>query len=126
MAVFKMLSEVICAIEFFARVALPELMSFLQMLQSHVPITLSCVPCTCSSPTAHKFFTAIAAGIGLAGPVLTFVKSSVKPGHEKCRTGPAMASDVQTILVAFSLVLVLETITTERALVLFLSFMCTK
>ncbi len=36
-----------------------------------------------------------------------------------------MSPDMQTVLVTFSLVLVLEAIATERALILLFSFMCT-
>lgn len=85
-----MLSEVIRSEELFGRVALSELVNFLQMPDALIPVLIRGVPrcittvqgtCTRAATRAHKFIAAIAAGVSFAGSVSRIVESPIVSGE---------------------------------------------
>ncbi len=75
-----MLSEMVRAEEFFARVALPELVNVLEMPDTLVPVQIRDVSGRRSArrlPGAREFFSAIPACVRLAGVSSAIVESAV-------------------------------------------------
>jgi hypothetical protein len=125
-AVLEVLSEVVRAVELLAAVAFPELVDFLKMSDSFIPILIGSVTWHVTArpmAASREVFAAVAAGVGLAwlgGAVVERPVITRKRGAT-----PAVTSHVEAVLMSLSLILVLEAIATERALVLFFRFMRT-
>lgn len=97
MAVLQMLSEVICAEELLGLVALAELVRMVQMLCSGVPVG-----------GVRKLLATESAYVGGGWTSRGRVKCSLYASERSTR--PGVSPQMQRILVAFSLVLVLEPI----------------
>jgi hypothetical protein len=68
MAVLQMLSEVVCSKEFLGRVALPELVHFLEVLNALIPVLIRDRPRTTARAVTRpgEILAAVSAGVGLA------------------------------------------------------------
>jgi hypothetical protein len=97
MAVLQMLSEVVCAEEFLGLVALAKLVRMVQMLCSDVPVG-----------RVGELLATESADVGRGWTSRRRVKRSLYASERSTR--PGVSPQVQRILVAFSLVLVLEPI----------------
>lgn len=122
----QVLSEMVGAEKLLAAVALAELVCCLEMAHTLLPILIVGVARNTVHPelaVALKVFAAVSAGIKLATASLVLVESLgvVVQGL----AAPAMSADVQTVLVALGLILVLEAVATVQALILLFSFMST-
>lgn len=84
MAVLQMLSKMICAVEFLARVALPEFMHLLKVSQPFIPILLSRLPWSPNAATALKFFSTVATRVSFARPIGALVESAVIAREKQC------------------------------------------
>lgn len=127
MAVLQMLPEMVRPVELLRRIALPELVDVLEMPDALIPILLRRVswrPAVLCLPAAHELLPAIPARIRLARPVGALVERAVVAGQGG--TGPAVAADMEGVLVPLGLVLVLEAISAKATLILFFSFVCAK
>jgi hypothetical protein len=116
---------VVGAVEFLAAVALAEFVQLREVSDALIPILIrghsgGAPAARWRATAASKFFAAIAARVCLAGPVRAFMERLVE-AHQ-CRATPAVAPHVQAVLMTLCLVLVLESIATERALILLLCF----
>jgi hypothetical protein len=135
MAMLQMLSEVICTEELLALIALSKFVYRCQVLATYDPV---------GSRVVWELLAAVAAdvvlGVRLARLGLLYLSirsariwgdggAGVKGGvvvAVECRARPRLASKVKRILVAFRLVLVLESIVTILTVVLFLGLMLPK
>lgn len=124
-AVLQVLPEMIGPVEFLACVALPELVHILQVVDAQFPVRVGNESSRgrCRVPRASELLATIPANVCVAGAGGAIVECPLVA--RQCRARPAMATDMQRVLVSFGLVLVLETVAAKRALVLFLRFMCT-
>jgi hypothetical protein len=123
MAVLQVLPEMVCAVELLARVTLPKLVHFLQMPQSVVPVLVGGLAGTPGTTAARKLVSAVPTSISFAWPVSALVEGLVVAGEVERRARPAVAPDVQAILVPLCLVLVLEPAMAECAFVLLFCLM---
>lgn len=122
-AVLEVLAEVVGTEELLAAVALPELVHLLQMPDSFLPILVCDVPMCRSAgrdTAPGEVLAAVAAGIRFAGPVCALVERPVECLER--RAAPTMPPHVKAVLVALSLVLVLEAVAAEVALILLFLF----
>ena len=105
MTVFQVLPEMICTVEFFGLIALPELVDLAQMLGPGVPV--------CG---VGEFFTAVAADVRRGAMGGRRVESGLNASQGGAR--PRVSAKVQRVLVSLGLVLVLEAVRAVLALVL--------
>jgi hypothetical protein len=114
-----MLSEVIRSEELFGRVALPEFVHLLQVLDTLIPVLVRGVlwrittvqsTRTRSAARPKKFETTVAAGVSFARSVGRIVEGPIVSGES--RACPRMAAYVKRVLMAFCLVLILEAVAT--------------
>lgn len=124
-AVLQVLPEMISPVEFLACVALPELVHILQVVDAQFPVRVGNESSRgrCRVPRASELLATIPANVCVAGTGGAIVECPLVA--RQCRARPAMATNMQRILVSFGLVLVLETVAAKRTLVLFLCFMRT-
>lgn len=128
MAMLQVLTEVVCAVKLLGRVALPKLVHLLEVTDALFPILVSGsflhgtpVARAGRRAGAGEFVSTVAAGISLARAVGGLVEGTVVARQRRAR--PRMTSHMQRILVAFSLILILEAVAAKVALILLLSLM---
>jgi hypothetical protein len=131
MAVLQVLAEVICAEKLLGRIALAELVYSLEMLVALFNVLLGGISwhdTTVQGPAARaharpgKVESAVTAGVSFTRPIRWVVKGPVVAWQGGAR--PGVPPHMQRVLVAFCLILVLESVATIIALILFLSFVC--
>lgn len=113
-AVLEVLSEMVCAEELLAGVALPELVNLLQVADTLLPILVRSMTgcrCTRSPAVTRELFPTVAASVGLARSVGTVVESTVVTVQS--RATPAVSTYMETVLVTFRFILVLESVAAE-------------
>ena len=101
------MSKVIGAEELLGRIAFAEFVHVIKMLGPSVPIR-----------GKWKLLTAITACVGYARMGLRGVKGGMRA--RKCSARPRVPPEMERVLMSFGLVLVLETVRTELAGILFL------
>lgn len=114
MAVLQMLPEVVCAEEFLAAVAFPKFVDFLEVANALFPVLVGSVSrgrSTGASPVPGELLAAVTTRVCFTGAVGTVVESTIIAIQG--RATPAVSANVKTVLVAFCLVLVLESISAE-------------
>jgi hypothetical protein len=109
MTVLEMLTEVIGSEKLLGLIALAKLMLLTQMFGSHIPVR-----------RVRKFLAAVATHVVSRRMDVRWVESGRNP--TKCCARPRMLAQMQRVLMALGLVLILESVRTIRALVLFLHF----
>jgi hypothetical protein len=107
MAMFQVLSKMICAEELLGMIAFAKFVHVIQMLGPHLPIR-----------GKWELLPAITAYIGCTRMGLGGVEGRLYTCKRSAR--PRMTPEMERILVPFGLVLILETIRAELASVLFL------
>lgn len=118
-----MLPKVICAEKLFAAVALPKLVHFLEVANALFPVLVgSMARCgsTRASPVSRELLTTVSTRVCFTGAIRTVVERTIIAIQG--RATPAVSANVKTILVAFGLILVLESISAERTFILLLGF----
>lgn len=111
MAVLEMLPEVIGAVELLRLVALAELVHVVQVLGAQVPV----------GGVVGELVAAVAAYVGGSGVHGRGVEGGVDAGE--CGAGPGVATEMERVLVALSLVFVFEAIGAVLACVLLFGLM---
>lgn len=129
MAVLEVLPEVVGPPKLLGDVALAELVHLLQVLRPGFPVLVCNLPSTVGRETREasgpgKIPAAVAAAVGLAGTGGAVVEGVLEGEHGAAR--PAVAAEVERVLVALGFVLVLEAVGAELALVLFFGFVGAK
>jgi hypothetical protein len=120
----QMLAKMIRAIKLFAAVAFPKLVNFLQVAYTLLPVLVTDVPRRRgprAAATPGELFPTVATGISLARSVCAVMERAIVPAQ--CGTAPAVTTYMEAVLMAFCLILVLEAIATEAALILLLGLM---
>lgn len=120
-AVLEVLPEVICPEKLFAAVALAEFVNFLEMADALFPVLVGGMARRrgpWAATISWELLTAVAACVCLAGAVGAVMEGTVI--SVQSRAAPAVSAYVKTVLMAFGLVLVLESVSTKRAFVLLL------
>ncbi len=109
-AVLEVLTEVIGAVELFARVALAELVVFLKMDDAFFPVPIGDEPPILVARWAGplELFSTVATRIRVPGSSRTVMESPLVACQRRAR--PAMSADMERVLMALHLIFILETI----------------
>jgi len=131
-AVLEVLPEVVGPVELLARVALAELVHVLEVPDARLPVRVGDVPPSPSpsagrrgggggmSSRARELLAAIPTHVGVAGTRGAVVEGALVARQRGAR--PAVPPNVEGVLVALGLVLVLEAVAAEGAFELLFGF----
>jgi hypothetical protein len=111
-AVFEVLAEVVGAIKLLGRIALAKFVSVLKVPDPLLMVLVSDDESAVrATPSSGKFFSAIAAHIGLARSRCAVVECAIVALERRAR--PAVPPNMERVLVSFGFVLILEAISAE-------------